>query len=85
LLQFSVQIGGFAETGEIVLGFLRESVRLKRWLLFVGSCEATGRVLAFFKVTLGALDDLLNVDGPLTVGLGASSAGEWLISKSLLD
>ena len=42
-------------------------------------------MLAFLEVALGAFDDLLNVDGPLAVGLCAGSAGEWLVNKSLLN
>lgn len=60
--------------------FLREPVCLVGGLILESPREAAGCLLAFLEIALGALNDLLDVDGPLTVAcLSAGCAGQRLL------
>jgi len=46
--------------------------------------ETAGGICAPIQVPLGALHNLLNVDGPLTVGVSARRACKWLLCQPVM-
>lgn len=79
-LQFAVQVGGFVHAGGFVIQFWRDVT--EAWLFLVGAGETARAVAAAaLEVALRALNDFLNVDGPLRVGLCAGRAGQRLLRE----